>query len=111
MNAGDRDREIVLQTATKTQNAETGEEVIDWDELDVTLYAQWLPGTTRESYFAQLRLESHIDGVFRIEPIDRPDPATQRILFDGRAYDMKPPIEIGRGDGWEIAVVAQGDTI
>lgn len=109
INAGQRDREITLQTATVTQDPDTGEELIDIEE-ELVLFAQWLPGNTRESYFAQQRLASHIDGVFRIEYIERPNPATQRILFDGRVYDLKPPIEIGRYEGWEIAVVARGDS-
>jgi hypothetical protein len=110
MNPGLRDREITLQTATKTQDADTGEEVIDWDELDVTLYAQWLPGNTRESYFAQQRIQAHIDGVFMLEPIDRPNPNTQRIVDeDGIVYDIQGVIEIGRREGWEVAVSARID--
>jgi head-tail adaptor len=108
MNPGLRDREITLQTATKTQDADTGEEVIDWDELDVTLYAQWLPGNTRESFYAQQRLAAHVDGIFKIEYIEpKPNPSTQRILWDGDIYDMKPAVEIGRREGWEIPVVAR----
>jgi hypothetical protein len=108
-NPGIRDREITLQTATKTQDPDTGEELIDWTIDPLVLYAQWLPGNTREAYFAQQRLASHITGVFRIDPIDRPDPATQRIVFDDRIYDLFPPIEIGRGNGWEIPVIARGE--
>ena len=110
MNAGDRDREIVLQTATATQDTGTGEEVIDWDDAEEqTLHAQWLPGNTREAYFAQQRLGASIEGVFHIEPIDRPSPSTNRIVFDGRVYDIKGVSEIGRREGWEIAVEARGE--
>lgn len=110
MNPGDRDREIVLQTATKTQDTGTGEELIDWDDVDEqTLYAQWLPGNSREAYFAQQRLEATIDGVFRLEPISRPSPANQRIVMDGITYDIRGVSEIGRGDGWEVVVSARGD--
>lgn len=110
MNPGDRDREIVLQTATKTQDTNTGEELIDWDDVDEqTLFAQWLPGNTREAYFAQQRLQATIDGVFRLEPITRPSPANQRIVMDDITYDIRGVSEIGRGEGWEVVVSARGD--
>ncbi len=110
MNAGERDREIVLQTATTTQDADTGEEVTDWDDADeLVLYAQWLPGNTRESYFAQQRLAAHVDGVFRIEYINRPSPGTNRIVWEDTTYDIKGVVEVGRREGWEIAVEARNE--
>jgi head-tail adaptor len=110
MNAGDRDREILLQTATTTQDDDTGEEVIDWDDAaELTLYAQWLPENSREAYFAQQRLAAHISGIFRVEYIDRPSPATNRIVWEDRVYDIKGVTEVGRREGWEIAVEARGE--
>ena len=107
-NAGNLDREIALQTATRTQDPISGEEILTWS--DETVWAQWLPGDTREAYFAQQRLGSYIDGVFRIYDRDpRPTPEGSRIAFEGRVYDIKPPVEIGRGEGLEIAVVAHGE--
>lgn len=109
MNVGDRDREVVLQTGTKTRDSVTGEELIDWDLIDpLTLYAEWLPGNSIEAYRASQRLESYVEGVFRIEPIDRPDPASQRIVWEGRVYDIRGVVEVDRGDGWELAVSSRG---
>lgn len=112
INAGALDREIVLQTATTTQDQNSGEEVIDWDDHNETIWAQWLPAGTREAWQAQQRLQSYVDGVYRIyyrEPA--PTAAGSRIIgHDGRTYDIKPPIEIGRADGWDIPVVARGET-
>lgn len=110
LNAGVMDREITIQTATVTQDDDTGEQVTDWDEDDVTLFAQWIPGNTREAYFTSQRLAAHVDGLFRVPCIDRPSPTTQRIVFDGRDYDIRGVTEIGRGEGWEIAVTARADT-
>lgn len=110
INAGDLDREIVLKTATKTEHPSSGEEVIDWDLLDETVWAQWLPRSTMEAYRAQQRLESYIDGVYRIYYRDELKAANTRILgHDGRTYDVKPSIEIGRAEGWDVPVVARGD--
>jgi SPP1 family predicted phage head-tail adaptor len=115
--AGLLNRTITLQTATKTQDAGTGEEVIDWTAATaVQLPAQWLAGNTREGYqagqrlaAAGQRLAAYVDGVFRIRYRDRPSPENQRIVFDGRPYDLKPPIEIGLREGWEIPVVARAE--
>ncbi len=102
------DREIVLQTATAVQSA-SGDPVVTWGD-DVTIWAQWMPGGTREAWQAQQRLGSYVDGVFGIYDMEtRPTPDATRILFDGRVFDVKPYIEIGRGEGLLIPVVARGE--
>jgi len=112
INAGALDREITLQTATKTQDTSTGEELIDWDDLDEILWAQWLPAGTREAWQAQQRLSAFVDGVFRIyDTSPRPTPESSRVLFEGRVFDIKGVVEIGRGDGLELAVVAHGEAV
>ncbi len=109
MNAGQLDREIVIQTAPQILDS-SGFQSFDWDNAtSVTLWAEWLPAGTREAWHAQSRLGAYVDGVFRIYDIDpRPDPATTRILMDERVYDTKPYVEIGdRAEGLEIPVVAR----
>ena len=110
-NAGYMRSEIVLQTATKTQDPVSGEELITWS--GVTVWAQWLPSGTREAWFAQQRLSAYVDGVFRIyDRQPRPTPEGTRIVFEDRVYDVKPPLEIDRGEGCEgleIPVVAHGE--
>jgi SPP1 family predicted phage head-tail adaptor len=110
IQAGLLNRTITLQTATKTQDAGTGEELIDWTTATaVKLPAQWLAGNTREGYQAGQRLAAYVDGVFRIRYRDRPSPENQRIVFDGRVYDVKPPLELGLREGWEIPVAARAE--
>lgn len=105
LNAGDLDREIVLQTATRVQSA-SGEPIVTWG-ADETVWAEWLPAGTKEAWQAQQRLGAYVDGVFRIyDKTPRPTPDDMRILFDGRVFDIKPYIEIGRSEGLEIPVVA-----
>jgi SPP1 family predicted phage head-tail adaptor len=108
LNAGQLDREIVLQTATAVQS-ESGEPIVTWGDDD-TIWAQWLPAGTREAWQAQQRLGSYVDGVFQIyDRAIRPTPDTTRILFDGRVFDVKPYMEIGRGEGLLVPVVARGE--
>ncbi len=111
LDAGARDREIVIQTAPVVQS-DSGETSFDWANAEeMTLWAQWLPAGTREAWQAQQRLASYVDGVFHIHDISpRPTPENTRILYDGRLFDVKPYIEIEeRGEGLEIPVIARGE--
>ncbi len=110
LNAGDLDRDIVLQTAPAVQSV-TGELTFDWaNAVDQPIAAQWLPAGTSEAWKAQQRLASYVDGVFVIYDLDpRPSPENTRILFDHRTFDTKPYVEVGRGQGLAIAVVARGE--
>lgn len=110
LEPGLMDREIVLQTATP-QQSDSGEVSLDWQNAqEDTIWAQWLPAGTREAWQAQQRLGSYVDGVFRIyDRQPRPTPDTTRILFDGKAFDIRPYVEIGRGEGLEIPAVARGE--
>lgn len=108
LNAGALDREITLQTATAVQS-DSGEESFDWDNATAqTIWAEWLPAGTREAWQAQQRLGAYVDGVFRVYDLaSRPDPDNTRIVFEGRTFDVKPWIEIGRKEGLLIPVVAK----
>lgn len=110
MPSGDLSRTIVLRTLTKTQHPTTGEE-IKTPDAGVELPAKWMPGSTREAYQAQQRLGSYIDGVFRIRYRARPAPDVTDIVWEGRVYDVKPPIEVGFHEGWDIPVVARGESV
>ena len=109
--------DIVLQTATKSLDAATNQEVLTWDPAnDQALSAQWLPAGSTEAWQAQRRLETYVSGVFRIYDLDdvasRPAADNSRILFNGRIYDTKPYIEVfdeGMVVGLDIAVVARGE--
>lgn len=100
----------MLQTAPLIQS-DSGDATFDWAHATVrTSWAEWCPAGTREAWQAQQRLSSYVDGVFRMYDLDpRPTPDNSRILFDGRYFDVKPYVEIGRGAGLEIPVVARGE--
>lgn len=111
LEPGHLDRQIVLQTATRSQD-DDGAEILTWPPdggTTVTIWAQWLAGDTREAWLAKQRLNTFVEGVFRIYDRDpRPTPDATRILFDGRIFDLLPYVEIGRREGLEIPVVAHG---
>jgi hypothetical protein len=117
LNAGDLDRPVVLQVATRVQGL-SGEETLEFVPVveetvdgNGTIWAQWFPAGTREAWQAQQRLQSTVDGVFRIyDRTNRPTPDRHRILFDGRTFDVKPYVEIARGEGLDVPAVARGET-
>lgn len=105
------DREITIQTAVQVQSG-TGDFQFDWDHaVAQRVWAQWLPGSTRETWEAQQRLGSFVDGVYRTYYMDpEPTPENTRIVgHTGRLYDLKPPIEVGRRLGIDLPVVARGE--
>jgi hypothetical protein len=108
--AGRMDRRIVLQKAPAVQS-ESGELSFDWDHATATsVSAEWLPEGTTEAWQSSQRLASYVSGVFKIYDRDpRPTPDDTRILFEGKTYDLKPVIEIGRREGLLIPVVARGE--
>jgi head-tail adaptor len=113
LNAGNRDREIVIQKVRITQS-DSGMQIKDWEAAEaLTVWAEWLPGNSREAWQAQQRLASYVDGVFVTEYLDfdgqKPDADNTRILYDQQIWDVKGWTEIGRRDGFEIAVVARGE--
>jgi Phage head-tail joining protein len=110
LGAGNLDRDITLRTAVLVQSA-SGEASYDWPNADeVEVAAEWFPIGSREAWQAQNRLNTYVDGVFVIHDIDpTPEPDKTRIVFEGREFDIKPPLEIGRDIGWSIPVVARGE--
>jgi Phage head-tail joining protein len=110
LGSGNLDRDIILRTAEAIQSP-SGDPIFDWENaVDVEVAAEWLPLGTREAWQTQNRLNTYIDGVFIIHYIEpRPAPDNTRIIFNGREYDIKPPMEVGREIGWMIPVIAKGD--
>ncbi len=110
LRSADLDRDITIQKAPYL-TSESGERTPDWDNADEQIVAaQWIPGATREGYESQHRLESHAEGTFVIYDMDpRPTPDDTRILFDGKTWDVRPYVEIERGQGLSIAVIARGE--
>lgn len=108
--AGTFDREITIQRAPLVQS-DSGESRLDWDHpIEEVVWAQWMPLNVKEAYFAEERLASHARGILRMYDMDvRPTPDTTRILWDGRVWDVKPYVEVGRHDWLEILVEARGE--
>lgn len=108
--AGKLDREITIQRAPLIQS-DSGESRLDWEHAtEEVVWAEWVPQRSLESYFANDRIASHVTGFFRMyDMAQRPTPDATRILWDGRIFDVRPYVEVGRSDWLEVAVEARGE--
>jgi SPP1 family predicted phage head-tail adaptor len=108
IEAGLLDREIVLQTATESEDATTGQSLLTW-AATATIWAQWLPSGTREFWQAR-QIHSEIEGVYKTWYRSDVLPDVSRLVgHDGRLYDIKPVVEVGRREGILIPVVSRGE--
>ena len=108
IDAGALDREITLQTATRSTDDTTGQEILSWDTTE-TIWAQWLPQSARETWQAR-QIEATIEGVYRIYYRTDVLPEVSQIVgHDGRTYDVVGVTEEGRQDGLLVGVKARGE--
>lgn len=100
------DRKITLQRATRVQDG-LGQEIETWSDL-VTLHAAWRRASARET-LASAEVSATASDVFEIRwsrawadlnPTDR-------LVYDGRVYDIASVAEIGRREGLRIGALAR----
>lgn len=109
ISVGLLDREITLQTATRSTDDITGQDVLDWDTSE-TIWAQWLPQSATEVWRAR-QIDSQIAGIYRMHWRDDVYPDTTQILgHDGRTYDVRGVTEEGRQEGLLVSVAAHGES-
>jgi len=105
MRAGALDRRIEIQRAEVVQD-EYGQPIETWVTVaDCAAEVRPLKGIER---FTAEQLAAHVDTRFRIRWL--PDITPQnRIVFDGRAYDVQAVLELGRRDGLELLARARAE--
>lgn len=107
VRAGLRDRQIIIQRATITRDAHN-EEVKTWATLATRLASvKPAPGTERFQS-GETAAEAPMRFVFLWESgLVR---VTDRLLHeDGRTYEVKSVVEIGRREGLEVLAVARAE--
>lgn len=107
--AGVLDREIVLQSATKSTDSVTREDILTW-AATATIWAQWLPSSAREVWQARQGIAARIEGAYRIYFRSDVYPETSRIVgHDSRTYDVVGITEVGHREGLTVFVAARGE--
>jgi SPP1 family predicted phage head-tail adaptor len=103
VNAGRLDRLIRFQEAVSSQD-DSGQEIPVWTPLGLA-WAQVTPLRGGESYGSAQQVVADADTKFKIrwpEDFSVTPRETLRILYDGRVYDVKEVIELGRREGLDI---------
>lgn len=104
MRAGKLDRRITIRRATYTVNG-YGEEVPEWCNID-SVWARQLPSRGSERFAAQEIAATKMVTFnirYRSDLTER-----DRIVFDGKEYNITSIREIGRRVGLEFDAVADG---
>jgi SPP1 family predicted phage head-tail adaptor len=105
MNAGDLDRRVTLERATVTLDA-FGGETQTWATL-AEVWAQAMPVSDGEKWRAA-EVAATISTRFRIRW--RADLRVgDRLIYDGRVFDIIGVKEIGRREGLEITASARAE--
>lgn len=108
MEAGKLDRRISIERASTYQD-ETGQEVARWAPV-ATVWASWRRASARET-LAAAEVSAEVTDVFEIRwsnLVAELDPK-DRVIYDGRTYDIAAVTEIGRREGLRIAAAARAD--
>lgn len=109
MLAGRLDRRITIQHKTVAQN-ELGEEVETWAD-HATVWASKFDVSDGEKV-AAAEVSATITTRFQIRyssDVAEINPGDDRVVFDGRTYDIWGVKEIGRREGIEITAAARAD--
>lgn len=105
MRAGDLDRTIEIQTFTTTTDG-VGKEKKNWTPL-YTVRAKVTP-VRGEERFAALQNTAAAEVKFKIRY--REDISTlNRIVYEGRTYDIVAVMELGRREGIELMARTRGE--
>lgn len=104
----DLDRQIVIERATTTRD-DYNEEVLTWAPL-ATVWAAYEPVTDGEKFRAGERA-AELSARFRIRWSDQVKDVTpeDRVIFEGKTYELTNVKEIPRRVGLELTTVARGD--
>lgn len=98
MRAGDMDRQIVIESATETQNG-IGEPVATWSTF-ATVWAQVMPLRGSE-YVAAQAINTEIDTIFRVRWLAGVT-TKMRVSYGAQYYDIQYLAEIGRRVGLDL---------
>ena len=101
MRAGELNKSIVIQARTDTQDS-FGQPIPSWAKIhtDATLPARVMPNRGNERFTAQ-QVYGESVVTFRIRW--RSDVSVEnRIVYDGKNWDIRDVREVGRREGLEI---------
>lgn len=108
MKSEELDRRITIQRGTPNRDA-LNSEILDWSDY-VTLSASRRAASANER-LAQQEVGADFEQVFAVRwsPTTATINPKDRVVFDGRTYDIISATEIGRREGVLIKATARAD--
>lgn len=109
MKAGPLDRRVTIERAQTVQDPGSGQEVETWHGFP-PVSASWRRASARET-LASAEVSAAVSDVFEIRwsPVVADLNPKDRLIYDGRTYDIVEATEIGRRVGIRIGAVARAD--
>lgn len=107
MRAGKMDRRITLQRKSSSGDS-FGQPIETWADISGgTVWAEVSPVSGNERWLSQ-QMIAEADTLFRIRYMAGLTPL-DRVVYDGRTYDVKSVIEIGRREGLDISAKTRAE--
>lgn len=106
MRAGDLDRSIDIQASTAVQNT-VGEPILTWSNVAASVPARVMPTRGGERFTAQQVVGDAVV-TFRIR-YRTGLTVRNRLVYNGKNWDIRDIREIGRREGLEIDATARSD--
>lgn len=109
LRAGDMHRRITLQRYDVTFNADN-EPNETWTPDAAAIWASWRRASARET-LASAEVRAAVSDIFEIRFSSAVSNlnAKDRLVYDGRTYDISGVTEIGRREGLRIEASARAD--
>lgn len=110
MRAGQLDRRITIEREEQVGTTDFNEPIMDWAEL-ATVWASRHDVSAREAFRAQeVGAELTTRFVIRYSQQVADVNPKDRVVFDGRTYNITAVRDVGRFEAREIDAVARADT-
>lgn len=109
LSAGKLDRRLRLERATTIQDAGSGQDVETW-QLLATVWGSWRRASARET-LASAEVTAAVTDIFEVrwsQQVRELGPK-DRVVYDGKTYDIVEATEIDRRVGIRIAATARAD--
>lgn len=109
MRAGDLDRRITIRRATTSVDPGSGQQIETWADL-VTVWASWRRASARET-LAAAELSAQVTDIFEVRwsAVTATVTPLDRVLYNGRTYDIAEATEIPRRKGMMLRGSARAE--
>jgi SPP1 family predicted phage head-tail adaptor len=109
INSPELDRRVTIRRASYSQDSGSGEMLETWSDL-AEVWASWRRASSRET-LASAEVSAEVTDVFtmRWSPVLASVTPKDRVLYQGREYNVSEVTEVGRREGMMIRGAARAE--